>query len=336
MVLTARDKLFGGFAVLLAGTVLALIAHGCGSTGLRLSQASGFSHEPHLERGVPCESCHRASEGDRAGMPTWGTCHVCHGANPRRESYPFELEIQRYDSSTPFIAEPTAAFDLHAAHETHERAGVPCSACHGDTGEPSLGAVDAKRCNDCHAERSAPRECATCHQRLRKDVPPPSHAGTGWMQVHGQEARMGHVSGHGNLCELCHAETDCMDCHRVTPPATHTEFFRQRGHGLVALIDREECSTCHQEHFCLACHREERPRSHHRAGWGGMTSIHCLSCHEPGGQSACEVCHDQSPSHLFATPIPPPPHPSRASDCYRCHLRPPHADNGMACTICHR
>ncbi|HLU48584.1 MAG TPA: hypothetical protein VK116_10890, partial [Planctomycetota bacterium] len=265
MVLNARDKLFALFAIVIAASAL-LVAHGCVSRDPQRARQSGFAHAPHVESGMACDSCHRSSEGDSAGMPTWAVCHVCHGKSERREPLAFEIAIQGYDPQVPFRRESGTVFDLHAAHEAHERAGIACSTCHGDASEP-MPRYDAKRCGDCHGERGVKRDCETCHRELRPDVAPPSHHGAGWIETHGEEARFrnGSGSGHGDVCALCHAESDCLDCHRVTPPANHTMFFRQRGHGLVASIEREECTACHQESFCVTCHREERPRSHHRA-----------------------------------------------------------------------
>jgi hypothetical protein len=89
----------------------------------------------------------------------------------------------------------------------------------------------------------------------------------------------------------------------------------------------------------VRCHESTAPRSHFAGSWGGSTSNHCVRCHEPLGaleSSRCSVCHRSTPSHLTATRIPGPPHPAANADCYRCHLRPPHADNRMPCTVCHR
>ncbi|MBI4583137.1 MAG: hypothetical protein HY717_03855 [Planctomycetes bacterium] len=63
---------------------------------------------------------------------------------------------------------------------------------------------------------------------------------------------------------------------------------------------------------------------------------HCLYFHEQLSTSSSSACHRAAPSRAGATPIPGPPHPIARSNCYQCHLRPPHADNGMPCIGCHR
>ncbi len=154
--------------------------------------------------------------------------------------------------------------------------------------------------------------------------------------MHGRSVAYALNLAHQENCSLWDSQGYCDSCHQVEKPQDHTELFRQVGHGLRVGIERERCMTCHQENFCVRCHEDTQPRNHFTGAWGGQISNHCLRCHEPIGESRCSVCHRGAPSHLGATPIPPPPHPSAASNCYQCHLRPPHADNRMPCTVCHK
>lgn len=273
-------------------------------------------------------------------MPTWGSCLPCHGQTEFRESYAFEREIQSYDPATTFEA-AARVFDLKFSHATHRQEGLEleCSECHVELDTVMRTSLtrgpSPETCRECHDEYGVPSDCSLCHETLRPDVMPPSHSSSTWKRTHGQLAEQGQTHGHEENCSLCHAQSDCDGCHQVEKPADHTQFFRIRGHGFQVSINRDRCAACHLESFCIRCHQETVPRSHN-ALWGGRQSNHCLRCHEGLGETGCSVCHTGTPSHLLATPIPPPPHPRATSDCRRCHLRPPHADNGMDCTYCHR
>ena len=62
-----------------------------------------------------------------------------------------------------------------------------------------------------------------------------------------------------NRCSLCHTESTCAACHQDTPPDNHNNFWRLRGHGVQARVDRDSCATCHRTDFCDRCHFETRP-----------------------------------------------------------------------------
>lgn len=327
-------------AFLLASTSsLIAVLFGCGLFIYR--RPSGFSHGIHQTRGITCDACHYGFDTEAtAGMPTYGSCLPCHGPADFRESYPFEKEIQAHDPELGFEAAPRV-FDLKFSHATHRQEGLQldCSECHVELDSVLRSSRTRgprpETCRECHREHGVAFECSLCHETLRRDVMPPSHAGSTWRRNHGQLVALGQTHGHEEDCFLCHSQSDCDSCHRIEKPMDHTEFFRIRGHGLQVSIRRERCMACHRESFCVRCHQETVPRSHN-ASWGGRQSNHCLSCHESLGETGCSVCHAAAPSHQQATPIPPPPHPRATSDCRRCHLRPPHADNGLDCTFCHR
>ena len=141
-----------------------------------------------------------------------------------------------------------------------------------------------------------------------------------------------------NRCALCHTQSTCVTCHQDQPPQNHNNFFRNRGHGVAASMDRRNCATCHRSDFCNRCHSETKPLSHMPA-WGSPVNLHCNGCHFPvatPGQS-CVVCHKGTPSHNFAAPMPPGHNP--AMNCRQCHgvTQPlPHSDPGIECILCHR
>jgi hypothetical protein len=328
-------------AAICAAGAIVLLAMGCGLFGPPASpRADTFNHAAHAAKGITCGACHQGFESEAAaGMPSYGTCLACHGPAADRKPYPFEAEIQQHAPGDTFAAAPRYG-DLRFSHAVHARQSIPCSECHADPdGQKTLETpplVHAGRCEGCHRERAVAAECSVCHLETRRDRPPPSHLAAAWDRTHGRDPAHGWDTQHERSCSLCHSRGFCDDCHRVERPTSHTEFFRQRGHGFAAGIQREPCMACHQESFCIRCHREEEPRSHFSATWGGSTSQHCVSCHELS-QSRCSVCHKSTPSHAQADPIPPPPHPNAAANCYVCHLRPPHADNRVTpCVACHR
>jgi len=143
---------------------------------------------------------------------------------------------------------------------------------------------------------------------------PSSHQGK-WLEYHGKAVGAGGSSAGrpGAECTVCHERTDCIACHAETMPRDHTNYWRTRGHGLMAAGVRERCNLCHREDYCIRCHNETAPRSH----TGNWRSKHCSVCHfGTGGAIAgnCTVCH-KAKSHVAA------PHP----------INP-----GIVCTQCHR
>ena len=193
-------------------------------------------------------------------------------------------------------------------------------------------------CVACHREQApAAVDCASCHTRIRADVPPADHL-AGWEWEHGQRARHGDLDTffRQESCSRCHQRDTCTECHRQVEPRDHTNFFRLRGHGLMASTDRQSCSTCHRQDMCVRCHENTQPASHRQGGFGSSRNGHCQSCHEPLGEQSCGVCHTSTPSHKLAPPKSP-RHPA-GLNCRQCHgstARLPHVDNGSDCNQCH-
>lgn len=308
-------------------------------------EVDSFPHRLHVEAaGLTCAQCHAAPDGGpEPVLPGPEVCARCHAASDaglppeRRVSARFDGEHYRATRAGALGDEPLFA---HAPHLT---SGLDCAACHAEVArdEGHLGAraselapsMDA--CLACHAERGGPREaeCAACHRVIRAEEPPPSHA-SNWLTHHGAAARA-RTGERSATCSLCHARNSCDDCHRSAPPASHDPFWRRRGHGLEAALARDSCATCHEPDSCARCHEATRPRSH-TASFGAPRDRHCLTCHEPLRSSSCGVCHQDTPSHELATPMPEWHTP--AMNCRQCHGNGqplPHVDNGSRCTACH-
>jgi len=330
----------------LALAAMAITGAGCVLLARVAPQAPRFAfpHAVHVEEGLECADCHPGTpETDEPGMPAQAQCRLCH--EDIDEEKPPEKRIAALFAPPAqggaFLAVHAARVDPEVifSHARHAAAVEDCAACHAGIAEsvrigPEMH-LSMDDCMACHASMGAPNECATCHTEIRTDVAPATHA-ENWTKVHGQFVRWPSEEL-ADRCVLCHTESTCTSCHADTPPENHNHFWRIRGHGIAAEIDRDNCATCHRPDSCEACHAEALPRSHHGM-WGAPRSTHCVSCHFPLGSDACVTCHKGTPSHATATPMPPWHNPGM--DCRMCHGpglgQPlPHADNGSSCVMCH-
>jgi hypothetical protein len=306
-----------------------------------------FNHRVHVEdEEIGCVECHgRWDDDEDPGMPKAAQCALCH--NSLDEEKPPERRVSnlivdgKVRASHVGRQSPEIVFS-HLSHATRE--GTDCVSCHEDIAKddgslvgfavPDPMSMDA--CVACHAETTGPplSDCAACHSEIRAGVEPPSHRAD-WMRFHGSIVR-GRSEDRVDQCALCHQESSCTMCHQVMPPENHTNFWRRRGHGLTASMDRASCMTCHESDSCRRCHEEIRPMSH-TGSWGEPRDRHCLGCHEPLRNTSCGVCHDGTPSHEMATPLP--PDHNAGMNCRMCHGNGqplPHVDNGQQCTSCHQ
>lgn len=298
-----------------------------------------FSHAIHVVgEKLQCVSCHEsAAVSDDPGMPAIDTCQACH--DEIDEGKPAERSIDSLFDGDTFRSAHASRLDdeLVFSHKLHAKAKGSCGACHIDIDsntaiDEAIG-VPMARCVDCHAERKVANECATCHLEIREDWAPASHA-LDWTRGHGRCVRNGSLATADN-CELCHTESTCIACHMDEPPQSHTMFFRTRGHGLNARMDRQSCATCHEPDSCESCHADALPMSH-TGLWGSVRNTHCLSCHLPVQGEGCVTCHKATPSHALGAPKPDWHTP--AMNCRQCHgisADLPHVDNGSDCNACH-
>jgi len=327
-------------ALLLAVLVL-FTAAGCALVGMfgTGSKPFAFSHRLHFgEQKLACVDCHRgADNADDPGMPSAAQCKLCHSELDAKK--PPDRHVALLFEGRNYLGAHASrlADEVRFSHKQHV-AGQQCSACHtgietNEVIEPSM-AITMGDCQKCHAERNVANQCATCHQQIDTNWVPGTH-GRQWPRLHGQTVRA-HTDGVVNQCTLCHQESSCTQCHLDVPPANHNNYFRLRGHGLCARVDRQQCSVCHRSDSCDSCHNETRPMSH-VGNWGAPRDNHCMGCHFPVQDNSCSTCHKGTPSHATATPLPPGHNP--AMNCRQCHgvTQPlPHVDKGDQCTLCHR
>ncbi|MBN2209702.1 MAG: cytochrome c3 family protein [Candidatus Coatesbacteria bacterium] len=300
-----------------------------------------FSHAAHVANlGLKCENCHVAfKESDAAGMPALAVCEACH----------HEADAQYAKFLTRFVQSGSPVWhrvthiseDVIFSHKRHYEAGIECDSCHHGAAKSEAVSLDLKPTKDdclrCHAKVGLSTDCSVCHRTINKDFTPPSHSRS-WRQLHGQIARSGRDTPCEYRCKMCHADSSCVACHQITPPAYHTNYFRRRGHGITAGMDRSRCQTCHRADFCTRCHEHTRPTSH-SGSWGSPRNRHCLTCHFPLSDERCFVCHKTDSSHRTeATPMPDDQvhRTAGAEQCRACHtIDIPHPDAGEDCRRCH-
>jgi hypothetical protein len=320
---------------------LCCVVASCGLFGAFASDAKPyvFDHKVHAAEGLECDACHATWESEEApGMPTIGGCKLCHDdldaqkPEDRRIGLLFEGETFKAKRLTKLSDE------IVFSHLKHATKPIECNACHvgiADNTQIDAGlAVTMTECETCHTQQQVKNDCATCHEKIRVDVAPDSHL-TAWQKLHGPMVRSQSAETVNN-CKLCHTESSCSECHESTPPENHNNFFRLRGHGLHARMDRQTCSACHRSDSCDACHAETQPMSH-TGSFASGASTHCLGCHLPIQNSDCFTCHREQPAHATATPLP--PDHNAGMNCRMCHGQGqpmPHVDKGDDCTSCHR
>ncbi|MCY3023125.1 MAG: hypothetical protein NTW87_29465 [Planctomycetota bacterium] len=304
-----------------------------------------FPHKRHvIEEEMKCAGCHRdAEKADQAGLPTKKSCTKCHeGTDEKRK--PNELQIKAFFTDDKPLWSPVTPLPKEAkfSHKLHWDAKVQCETCHTGIATSQGGTTKwratMRDCLGCHAKlkvgANAKDNCGLCHTVVGKQWKPPTHQND-WKRLHGRAA--GFVRRNTTQdCYLCHTEKTCVACHRDEKPKSHTNYWRERGHGVESSLDRSSCRVCHTEDFCVRCHQSVAPRSHR----ANFDSRHCMACHLPLKDETCIVCHKSTPSHAAAPRLPTNLDHRKAtsSDCRTCHfgLKMRHFDNGDDCLSCHK
>ena len=327
-----------GLAALAMTVVGCSLAYRLGLTGD--DRGLQFSHRLHYEdEGLDCVVCHAGYDTEETpSMPKMAQCALCHDEETEAEKPP-ELRIATLFDEGVYRAQRISALsdEVLFSHPAHAVDEEECGSCHrGIEASERIGEllpVTMDDCSSCHVELGIANECSTCHSRIGLDGAPDTHDGT-WSALHGRVFRAGSTLT-ANRCDLCHQEQECNDCHFNEPPRSHDNFWRFRGHGLTARMDRSSCYVCHRTDSCEACHSEVRPQNH-TGPWGSTQNRHCLSCHL-SATDGCVVCHKATPSHSLGAPQPPDHVPGM--NCLQCHgisAALPHVHKGEDCTLCHQ
>jgi hypothetical protein len=337
---SARRRDLAG-ATLAAGALLGIALASC--LGVRNGTPT-FPHSVHVDgMKLQCTFCHATVRtADMPTMPPPEICAPCHdeldrGVPPERRIAAFYEPGGRYRRAAP----KALAADVVYSHRDHVgTAKLDCAECHAQViAADHIVLDDVNRkpdCMQCHADRGFDNnDCSRCHRQIDRSWRPHSHAQS-WADNHGEIVRRSEQANE-HRCSLCHDQaTSCQACHQTRLPRSHDDFFRLRGHGMLAALDRSRCYTCHRTDSCEQCHTETRPLSH-RGGFGAPQHRHCTNCHFPLADTGCRVCHRATPGHQQAAPMPPSHTP--AMNCRLCHGNGqplPHVDGGQPCTICHQ
>lgn len=163
-----RVKFVGAAGLAALAMVGALAINDTGSDAP--AQPVTFSHKVHAgDFKIHCLYCHTyARRSPVAGVPSMQLCMGCH--NNVRSDHPEIEKLKAYWERKEPIAwtrvYSTPDF-VHFNHKRHVRAGIECQTCHGpvETMEEvrRVSSLEMGWCIECHEQRSASIDCATCH-----------------------------------------------------------------------------------------------------------------------------------------------------------------------------
>ncbi|HUP20888.1 MAG TPA: cytochrome c3 family protein [Gemmatimonadota bacterium] len=133
-----------------------------------------FYHTIHAGQDqIPCAYCHfSADRSEEAGIPAVGTCMGCHrfiqGSTPEfQQNIQVLMEFAADSIAIPWVRVHSVPTFVQFPHKPHVRAGVDCAECHGDVASMEVvervAPLTMGWCIDCHRQRGAPDDCATCH-----------------------------------------------------------------------------------------------------------------------------------------------------------------------------
>lgn len=305
----------------------AAIAVACGTSRPR------FSHPEHLTElacggpGQPkclsCASCHAVETGV-SKLPSAEVCQRCHAPGERAL-----LAAAPPPEDRELSVARTVSFN-HAEHLAMPKLQGQCVPCHGgvvagESAAPASPFPDMKSCFRCHEhqEQWDRAECAPCHEKstlsrlmpetfLRHDA--------AFQRRHGTAAREARA-----MCQSCHTEASCNDCHDVSQglrverrePERIDRRFAHPGdylgvHAIEAKSQPGRCLSCHTTESCDACHARRgvsgnavNGASPHPRAWMGSNPndrdfhgraarrdiLTCAACHDQGPATNCVLCH---------------------------------------------
>lgn len=266
-----------------------------------------------------CAACHNKPQTKPvlSAASTTADCRACHA--PEEIENPGPVTARR---NIPAHVTSGAWANIKFSHVAHFRArqryGLDCTSCHravlASTNLASLTLPMMLECVACHNNsRSMPAEshlsnCQACHIDRESGAAPVSHARDVRPAFHNESFRVHHstdAAAPDAKCFVCHtnvapsvaARNQCVSCHQVMRPASHTARWRDDIHGKYAAIDRQTCATCHTTDYCSRCHNE-LPASHvplavfkggAHARLAMLNERACLTCHT--FQNTCAECH---------------------------------------------
>lgn len=264
-----------------------------------------------------CALCH-ASQADALTQTAHAgvTCAACHAASPRQVSARLDVVFRMVPRSITGVRLASAGrpigrracLDCHGAVLAEGKVmagdglriehaacadGALCAGCHSvsshGTSTRVVRSAAMADCTGCHLTVGASTACDTCHEgnmpsdRVRDPV---------WVRTHGPDWKELHGLGDLRTCAVCHAGTDCEDCHGAGVPhptdfgGTHGSYAIESGTG--------GCLTCHESaSWCANCHRVDMPHpdgflQEHSGVAVGQEDPACTRCHPA---EDCKTCH---------------------------------------------
>ena len=266
-----------------------------------------------------CQSCHSKPSITPNLEPASDTadCRGCHN--------PEEIENPGFSKQRRMIAAHVISgvyVNLKFSHVAHfrskEKYDLNCTTCHYAIPESQslmdLTLPKMLDCVECHdvSKDLAPEfrmsNCGTCHIDQPTGGAPASHSKTVKPAFHTESFRIHHeeqARARDAKCYVCHmnvaasvtAATQCINCHQVMRPVSHTVRWRDTIHGKYAALDRTSCATCHTADSCVRCHNQ-LPRSHAplalfkagaHADLAMLDQRACFTCHT--FEDTCAACH---------------------------------------------
>jgi hypothetical protein len=287
-----------------------------------------FPHQLHLTEldcgvsGKPaclsCNTCHTPSAIDRVHkLPESALCIDCHEKDLHRMAAVVAVKPERQSGEITFAHEP------HLKMAGIDGQCVPCHAGVLEPGRPNIPPMS--QCFSCHEHEREWKAavCSPCHadKDLRRTLPRTFlRHDQSFARNHGQLA-----AEQGQLCESCHAQADCDECHDLSKelgierqnPELIERNFVHRGdfvtrHAIEAESQPAKCARCHTPETCDACHAARgvsgalsNGRSPHPPGWIGSNTntrsfhgiearrsiLECAGCHDQGPATNCIRCH---------------------------------------------
>jgi len=268
---------------------------------------------------VACASCH-----SKAGMKpllseksATADCRGCH--RPEEIENPGAAATHRALASYVVSGKYDHIKFSHAEH-FKDRQGyqLDCTTCHyGISASTDLASSTLPKmtdCVNCHevSKRIASSyrmdNCELCHINRPSGRAPDIYSSMVKPASHTESFRLHHgedASKPGAPCFVCHLNVEpsavgqrqCLNCHQVMIPVSHTARWKDDAHGKYAALDRTTCATCHVTDFCSRCHNET-PRSHFplpqfkNGGHAQLAMVDersCFTCHTFA--NTCSECH---------------------------------------------
>ncbi|HVW83511.1 MAG TPA: cytochrome c3 family protein [Bryobacteraceae bacterium] len=267
-----------------------------------------------------CATCH-SKPGMKPQLTAELSAESCRGCHtPEEIENPAFTETRRFTGRRDIQGKYVDISFSHIAHfKVKNQFDLNCTTCHyaipTSTSIQNLTLPRMIDCVQCHDSAKAIKaefrmsNCKTCHSDTVTSLAiPTSHTRNVKPDFHTEAFRLHHereASEPNAKCFVCHqnvtasaaSKNQCVNCHQVMRPVSHTSRWKDDLHGKFAALDRTTCATCHTAAYCSDCHNE-LPRSHEplplfKAGAHAfpakLDTRSCFTCHT--FQNTCAECH---------------------------------------------